>query len=307
LRPRGTPINGILLLDKPSGITSNSALTEVRRLFGAVKAGHTGTLDPLASGLLPICFGEATKFAGLLLGADKTYEMVVALGTATSTGDAEGEVVFRGDPAGVARQLESVLAALRGEQAQIPPMYSALKHKGRPLYEYARAGQVVDRPARDVIVYELELLEFKGEEVRMRARVSKGTYIRAFAHEMGQRLGCGAHVRSLRRTAVGSLDVRDAWTLEAVRRLSEPERRRLMLPFDRLAVSLPRLELAAPWDTAVRHGRRAPVPAGIRPGLVALYDARGAFIGLGEVGPSGEVSPSRLVSAQPGAGASDGG
>jgi tRNA pseudouridine55 synthase len=307
LRPRGTPINGILLLDKPSGITSNSALTEVRRLLGAVKAGHTGTLDPLASGLLPICFGEATKFAALLLDADKTYEVVVALGVATNTGDAQGEVVLRGDPAGVERRLGSVLAALTGAQPQVPPMYSALKHKGRPLYEYARAGQEIQRPARNIIVHELELLDFNGDALRLRARVSKGTYIRALAHDMGQRLGCGAHVRSLRRTAVGSLHVREAKTLEAVRSLPEPERRRAMLPLDLLAGSLPRLELAVPLDRAVRHGRRAPAPEGISPGLVALYDSRGAFMGVGEVGPSGEVSPSRLVSAEPEAGASDAG
>ena len=207
-------IDGILLLDKPVGITSNAALVQSRRLLGAAKAGHTGTLDPLASGLLPICLGEATKFTALLLDADKTYEAEVALGAATTTGDAEGEVVSRGDVSGSEPRLEPVLQQFLGDQTQVPPMFSALKHKGRPLYSYARAGELVERAARAITVHELELLAFDGETLRIRVRVSKGTYVRTLAHDIGARLGCGAHLKGLRRTAIGELTIDGATTLE---------------------------------------------------------------------------------------------
>jgi tRNA pseudouridine55 synthase len=300
-------IDGILLLDKPVGITSNAALVLSRRLLGAAKAGHTGTLDPLASGLLPICLGEATKFTALLLDADKTYEAAVALGASTTTGDAEGEVVFRGDVSAVGARLEPVLQQFLGEQTQVPPMFSALKHKGRPLYSYARAGELVERAARAITVHELELLAFDRETLRFRVRVSKGTYVRTLAHDIGTRLGCGAHLTGLRRTAIGELSVEGATTLEQLGALRPEERSALLKPTDMLVRCYPRLDLGAPWDAAIRRGQRVPAPAQLGPGLVGLYDRVGGFIGVGEVRDPGEVAPRRLVSealpAAPGPGA----
>jgi tRNA pseudouridine55 synthase len=289
-------IDGILLLDKPVGVSSNAALVQSRRLLGAAKAGHTGTLDPLASGLLPVCLGEATKFTGLLLNADKTYEAVVALGAATTTGDAEGEVVSTGDVSGVGPCLEPVLQQFLGRQSQMPPMYSALKHKGRPLYTYARGGEVVERAARAITVHALEVQAFEGATLRIRVRVSKGTYVRTLAHDIGARLGCGAHLKGLRRTQIGELTVDGATTLEQLGALPPQERRSLLRPTDMLVRSYPRLDLGAPWDAAIRRGQRVPAPADLGPGLVGLYDREGAFIGLGEVCDPGEVAPRRLVS-----------
>jgi tRNA pseudouridine55 synthase len=286
-----------VLLDKPAGITSNAALGQVRRLFGAAKAGHTGTLDPLASGLLPICLGEATKFAALLLDADKSYEAWVGLGAATTTGDAEGEVVFKGDVSGVGARLEPVLQEFRGEQTQMPPMYSALKHKGRPLYAYARAGEVVERTPRAITVHKLEMLTFEGDSLRLRVRVSKGTYVRSLAHDIGERLGCGGHLTGLRRTAIGALTLDAAITLERLAGLSSAERLDYLGPVDMLVRSYPRLDLAPPWDAAIRRGQRVPAPGQLEFGLVGLYDGLGAFIGLGEVCGT-EIAARRLVAEE---------
>lgn len=288
-------VDGILLLDKPVGLTSNAALLQTRRLLGAAKAGHTGTLDPLASGLLPICLGEATKFAGMLLDADKTYEATVALGAATSTGDAEGEVVFRGEVAGVGPRVEPVLREFLGEQSQLPPMYSALKHKGRPLYAYARAGEVIERAARPITIHALDLQVFDGTTLRIRVRVSKGTYVRTLAHDIGSRLGCGAHLAALRRTSIGDWTIETAVTLATLGGLGMEDRRALLRPIDTLVRSYPRVDLAAPWDAAIRRGQRVPAPARLVSGLVGLYDRLGAFIGVGEVGDTGELAPRRLV------------
>ncbi len=294
--PRRACVYGVLLLDKPVGVSSNAALVQARRLLGAAKAGHTGTLDPLASGLLPICFGEATKFAALLLDADKTYEATVILGAATSTGDAEGEVVFRGEVGGVGPRVEAVLREFLGRQTQVPPMHSALKHKGRPLYAYARAGEVVERAPRTITIHALELVAFDGTTLRIRARVSKGTYVRTLAHDIGNRLGCGAHLAGLRRTAIGEWTMDRTTTLEALDGLSLEGRRALLRPTDTLVRSYPRVDLAAPWDAAIRRGQRVPAPGRLGCGLVGLYDGMGAFIGVGEVGDTGELAPRRLVS-----------
>jgi tRNA pseudouridine55 synthase len=293
---RGAAVDGILLLDKPVGVTSNAALVQSRRLLGAAKAGHTGTLDPLASGLLPICVGEATKFAGFLLQADKTYEAVIALGATTTTGDAEGEVVSRGEVAGVGARIDRVLRQFLGPQSQIPPMHSALKHQGRPLYEYARAGQVVDRAAREISVHELELREFDGETLQIRVRVSKGTYIRTLAQDIGASLGCGAHLRGLRRTAIGQITLADAVTLDQLGACSAEQRSGLLQPTDLLVRSFPRLDLAEPWDTAIHRGQTVPAPSRLGAGMVSLYDRAGRFIGVGEVRGAGEVAPRRLIS-----------
>lgn len=300
LRRSARAIDGVLLLDKPLGLTSNAALVHARRLLGAAKAGHTGTLDPLATGLLPVCFGEATKFSSFLLGADKTYDAVVALGAATTTGDAEGEITFRGDPASAIDRLDTVLPEFVGRLAQRPPMFSAVKHRGRPLYEYARAGQTIERPAREVLVRELTVLERHPGRLHLRVRVSKGTYIRTLAHDLGERLGCGAHLQALRRIAIGPLCIEEAFSLDTLQ--SAPAERRLTLlrPLDSLVSELPRIELEPALAAAICQGRSVPVepPEGTS-GAVALYLSAGKFLGTGEIRSPGRLSPLRLLAARP--------
>jgi tRNA pseudouridine55 synthase len=301
---KGTPLDGVLLLDKPGGVTSNAALQQAKRLLGAAKAGHTGTLDPLATGLLPVCFGEATKFAGLHLEADKTYLATIQLGASTTTGDAEGEVVFRGDTGGLGRERVSVvLAQLTGAQEQVPPMYSALKREGRPLYAYARAGETVERSGRPVTIHELTAVRIAPEELELRLRVSKGTYVRAVAQEIGERLGCGAHLKTLRREASGSLSLADSITLERLSALPPAQRVAVLRPVDILVAPLPRGELDAPSAAALQQGRTVGTALALASGLVRLYDPQGAFLGVGEMQGSGRVAPRRLLAARPGAGA----
>src|SRR3954466_12758398 len=203
-KPR-VPIHGVLLLDKSAGMSSNDALIKAKRLFNAQKAGHTGTLDPFATGLLPLCFGEATKFSQDLLEADKSYETMVHLGVTTTTGDTEGDIVQSRQADPTVAQIESAIAEMRGAIDQIPPMYSALKRDGKPLYEYARAGITLEREARRVTIHILEFLDYQAPYLRLRAQCSKGTYIRVLGEEIGAALGCGAHLHALRRTQVGAL------------------------------------------------------------------------------------------------------
>ena len=212
-------VNGVLVLDKPRGMSSNQALQKVRWLLNAEKAGHTGSLDPLATGVLPLCFGEATKFSQYLLDADKGYETLAQLGVTTTTGDAEGEVLERRPVALTAEQIEAALQEFRGPIQQIPPMYSALKKDGQPLYKLARAGEVVEREARSVTIARLELLAWHGEQLRLAVDCSKGTYIRTLVEDLGQQLGCGAHVAELRRTQAGPFDLSQTVTLETLERL----------------------------------------------------------------------------------------
>jgi len=298
---KGLRLDGVVLLDKPSGVSSNAALQRVKRLLGAVKAGHTGTLDPLATGLLPLCFGEATKFAAGLLDADKDYEAVVQLGSTTSTGDAEGEVTFRGEPIGVVERIGEILHGLLGPQQQTPPMFSALKHQGRPLYEYARSGQMIERASRQVMIHELTLLRASSDELELRVQVSKGTYIRTLAEAIGERLGCGAHLKALRRTRVGSFNLAQAVRLDQLEVLTASERLGWLQRPDLLLDGLPRLDLDGADTAAISQGRPIQVsstqPAGIE-GLVRLYDPVGGFLGLGAILiESGEVIPKRLVSS----------
>jgi len=295
LRRSGGSVDGVLLLDKPLGLTSNAALVQVRRLLGAAKAGHTGTLDPLATGLLALCLGEATKFAGFLLDADKTYEAVIGLGVATTTGDAEGEVVCRGELSGVMAQLDAVLPEFVGPLLQRPPMFSALKHQGRPLYEYARQGKSVDRPARKVFVHELTVLQRRVDELQVRVRVSKGTYIRTLAEDLGQRLGCGAYLKALRRTAIGALEVDQARTLDQLQAMPPEHQRALLQPPDLLVAGLPRTELDAATTRAIRQGRSVSVPQLEAVGQVAMYASGSGFLGVGEVQSPGRLSPRRLL------------
>ena len=233
----------MLLLDKPQGLSSNTALQTARRLFNAAKAGHTGTLDPMATGLLPLTFGEATKFSQMLLDADKTYEAVVQLGVETDSGDAEGSVVATHPVAVDLAQLEAVLARFRGEIEQVPPMYSALKRNGKALYEYARAGIEVEREARRVTIHALDLLDFGGDRFTVRVACSKGTYIRSLAMDIGAALGCGAHLSALRRTRIGPFDVADAVSLDTLEACAAEARVGLLASADTLVAVYPELQL----------------------------------------------------------------
>jgi tRNA pseudouridine55 synthase len=295
-------IHGVLLLDKPPGLSSNVALQRVRRLFGWAKAGHTGTLDPLATGLLPVCIGEATKFSQALLDADKSYETMLRFGYTSSTGDAEGEIRPTGMPAPSPAAIESALAGFLGAQRQVPPMHSALKRDGRPLYEYARQGQEMPREAREIVIHAIELVRANPPDAAIvRVRCSKGTYIRVLGEDIGRSLGCGAYLLELRRTGIADLDVAQAVTLERLEALAPDERPGRLLPMDRLLQGLPSRHLDADSAARVRHGLTA-AGEGASPGLLRLYGPEGGFLGLGEVRADGALAPRRLVSeADPGA------
>lgn len=286
--------DGALLLDKDVGLSSNAALQRAKRMFGAAKAGHAGTLDPLASGLLVVLFGEATKFAGPLLESDKEYLATLRLGEKTSTGDAEGEVLERRPVEVSPPQIEAALARFRGPIEQVPPMHSALKQGGVPLYKLARLGETVSRPRRRVEIFELELLKWAPPIVELRVRCSKGTYVRTLAEDLGDALGSGAHLAALRRTASGSFRLTEAATLEALEALSSEQRRRRLLPLPRLLEGLPRAELDAAAEAQLRNGQELKM-AGLAEGLCALYRADGAVIGLARGEAGGRLRPLRLT------------
>jgi tRNA pseudouridine55 synthase len=286
-------IDGVLLLDKPCGMTSNSALQAARRLFSAAKAGHTGTLDPMATGLLPLCFGEATKFSSDLLAADKTYEAEICFGVSTDTGDAEGEVLERRTPEFDRQGLEAALEKFRGRIVQIPPMHSALKRDGQPLYKLARQGVTVEREAREVDITELALLEDSANRCRLRVTCSKGTYIRVLAEDIGRALGCGAHLAALRRVAVGKLSVARAVTLDALGALPEDERKRHLLPPDTLLQTLPEIRLGEAQRERFIHGNPVAVDCVVQ-GKCRVY-AESGLLGVGLVDSSGMAHPQRLV------------
>jgi tRNA pseudouridine55 synthase len=286
-------VDGVLLLDKPLGLTSNDALQKARRLFSAAKGGHTGTLDPLATGLLPLCFGEATKFSADLLDADKTYEAVLKLGVTTDTGDAEGAVTGTVAVDAAESAILSVLPRFVGDIRQIPPMHSALKRDGRPLYELARQGIEVERAPRAVTVHAIDCLGFAGDLLTLRVACSKGTYIRVLAADIGQALGCGAHLTALRRTRVGDLDLAGAVTLAELEALDEAERPGCLQPVDALLRNLPVVSVAGEAAERFRHGN----PVDLQPGLggkIRVY-ADGRLIGVGEPGSDGRLWPKRLV------------
>lgn len=289
-------VDGILLLDKPRGMTSNVALQKAKRLLRARKAGHTGSLDPLASGLLPLCLGEATKLSGFLLNTDKRYRVRVRLGAATATGDNEGAVTATHPvPPLTEASIESALAGFRGEIRQVPPMYSALKHQGQRLYDLARKGLEVEREAREVTVYELRLEGFDTTSLELEVHCSKGTYIRTLAEDLGRALGCGGHVEVLRRTAVGDLDVRAAHTLDQLEALADDERPGLLLPMDRIVADLPAVPLNDQMAFFVRQGQAVLVPKAPTQGWVRLYGRQSVFMGMGEVLDDGRIAPRRLV------------
>jgi len=290
-RRRWRRVDGVLLLDKPTGITSNDALQKARRLFSAAKAGHTGTLDPMATGLLPICFGEATKFSADLLDADKTYEATLRLGVTTTTADAEGEILET-RPVNVSdADVCAVLPRFTGAIRQVPPMYSALKRDGRPLYELARQGIEVEREAREVVIHELTLLAMSGSDVSLRVTCSKGTYIRTLAEDIGRTLGCGAHLTALRRTRVGPLDLGAARMLADIEACDEGSRESLLLPVDTLLRSLPAVTLDE--AAVLRFGNGNPVASDVV-GPCRVY-AGDRLLGLGFGDGSGLLHPKRLV------------
>lgn len=287
-------VDGVLLLDKSPGMSSNDALQKARRLFSAAKAGHTGTLDPLATGLLPICFGEATKFSADLLDADKTYEADVLFGITTDTGDAEGRVLERRPAVFDEDALHAALAKFRGPISQIPPMYSALKRDGKPLYELARQGIEVERAARAVTIHELALLDFTDDRCRLRVSCSKGTYIRTLAEDIGAVLGCGAHLTALRRTVVGPLTLSGALTLDELSAFEESARpARLQAP-DALLQTLPAATLDPEATTRFMHGN--PVGTEMPAGRYRVY-GDGRLLGLGDADQAGKLHPRRLVCA----------
>jgi tRNA pseudouridine55 synthase len=292
-------ISGVLLLDKPVGWTSNAALQAVKRLYRANKAGHTGSLDPLASGLLPLCLGGATKLAGLLLNADKTYRFTCRLGETTTTGDADGEIVLTRPVSGVDRaRVEDALQHFRGVIQQVPPMYSALKRGGQPLYKLARQGLEVEREPREVTVHELRLLRLDDAELEFELRCSKGTYVRALAADLGEVLGCGAHVVALRRTAVEPYDAARMVTLETLRERATEDCAALdvlLLPPDSAVAQWPAARVSGDVAFYLRQGQPVLVPRAPTQGWVRLYQDDERFMGLGEILDDGRVAPRRLL------------
>lgn len=291
-------IDGVLLLDKPLGLSSNDALVRAKRVFQAKKAGHTGTLDPLASGLLPLCFGEATKFSQDLLEADKQYRAELRLGQTTDTGDAEGRILRTRAVHCTPEQVEAALARFRGPIEQVPPMYSALKRDGKPLYEYARAGQTVERAARAVTIHALScvdaVLEGSAPSLVLDVRCSKGTYVRTLAEDLGEMLGCGAHLSALRRTGVGGLDLAQAVTLEALQADADPAR--WLQPVDALLSSFPAVHLDAALAQRFAQGQRLRLAPDAAPGTgrVRVYDAGTRLLGTAQF-DAGRLAPERLL------------
>lgn len=294
-------VDGVLLLDKPVGLSSNDALIKAKRVLNAKKAGHTGTLDPFATGLLPLCFGEATKFSQDLLEADKTYLATVHLGVRTDTGDTEGQVLQTYPVDVTVAQIEAVLARFRGPIAQVPPMYSALKRDGKPLYEYARAGIVLEREARNVIIHKLELVSYEAPFLKIEVTCSKGTYIRVLGEDIGAALGCGAHLNALRRIGVGALRAEEMITAEAL--LAHPAPLSLLAPVDALLSSFPRIDLTPELAKRFLQGQRLPLgkePAVVTPapyeGRVRVYDGV-RLLGTGVLGEWAILAPERMIAA----------
>lgn len=312
-RRKGRQINGVLLLDKPHGLSSNHALQTVKRIYFAQKAGHTGALDPLATGMLPICLGEGTKFSQYLLDTDKTYQVTAKLGIRTTTSDAGGEVVSEKEVNVSDEQLADALDTFRGTTKQVPSMYSALKHKGQPLYKYAREGIEVPREARDITVFSLELLRFEHNEVELHIHVSKGTYIRTIVDDLGELLGCGAHVADLRRLAVGSYPIDKMVTLPHLESLLEQANEEgiipselldpLLLPMQSAVTGMPVVYVDDVSASFLRHGN--PVQAYKAPaeGSIQVYlgedehDENAEFIGVGFINDDGQLAPKRIVVA----------
>lgn len=300
------PINGVLLLDKPVGWSSNDALIKAKRLLNAIKAGHTGTLDPFATGLLPLCFGEATKFSADLLDADKTYQTVVHLGASTNTGDTEGDVIQTREVNVTEAQIQAVLEQFKGDILQVPPMYSALKRDGKPLYEYAREGITLEREARPVTIHLLEFVKYDAPFLTLNVRCSKGTYIRVLGEDIGNALGCGAHLNALRRTQVGHLILENTVTLDQLIEMSEEQRRALLAPVDALLSSFPEVTLNDELARRFLQGQRIslakeevahPVELGrVRVYRIANDTSERQLLGSAQLQEFSVLAPERLIS-----------
>lgn len=309
-RRRGRDVHGVLLLDKQQGASSNDVLQKVKRLYNANRAGHTGALDPLATGMLPICLGEATKFSQYLLDSDKRYRVIARLGQRTDTSDADGQVVEERPVTFTAAELASALESFRGNTQQIPSMYSALKYQGKKLYEYARQGIEVPREARPITVYELLFIRHEGDELELEIHCSKGTYIRTIIDDLGEKLGCGAHVIYLRRLAVSRYPIERMVTLEQLQELVQQAEQQeipaaelldpLLMPMDSPASDFPVVNIPSVVAAYFKNGQ--PVRASTTPGegLVRVTEGEeGKFIGMGEIDDEGRVAPRRLVVEYP--------
>jgi len=287
-------IDGVFLLNKPLGFSSNQALKKIQWLFNAKKAGHTGTLDPMASGLLPICIGEATKFSHRLLEANKTYIATIQLGVTTTTGDQEGEVVSQKDVVLKPNQLQETLQKFTGDITQIPPMFSALKFEGKPLYEYARQGIEIERKSRQVTIYDITLNKMEESTVILEVNCSKGTYIRTLAEDIGHALGCGAYLKGLERTQTGNFQLSDALTIEAIEAMSMASRENTLLPVDALLEGLSSIELTLTETEAIKKGQAIDFN-GKNDKELRLYGVSGQFLGVGQPDLQGRLFPKRLI------------
>ena len=289
-------VNGLLLLDKPSGCSSNAALQKARRLFSARKAGHTGSLDPIASGLLPVCFGEATKLCSHLLDSDKRYEVLIRLGVETDTCDREGSVIARAQVPSLDEGLiAQALAPFLGRIQQVPPMYSALKHQGKRLYELARQGLEIERKAREVEIFAIKLLGFDQNSLTLDVHCSKGTYIRSLAVDLGRLLGCGGYVEELRRTAVGPFSLGQSYTLETLAACADDrERLNLLRPMDEMVLHLPAIHFDEDQSMRLNQGQAVDLVDQPHQGWARLYDAAQRFMGLGEASEDGRLAPRRV-------------
>ncbi len=296
---KGRNVKGVLLLDKPPGLTSNDALQKVKLLYRARKAGHTGSLDKAASGLLPLCFGEATKFSGYLLNADKHYRTHFRLGLQTNTGDAEGDVVFRGNTGSISRQrVEKTLARFLGPIMQVPPMFSALKHKGQRLYKLAHQGLEVDREPREITVHSIDMLDYQNDELELEIRCSKGTYIRTLAEDIGKELGCGAYVKALRRIGVGPYSDENMLTPAELEVIAETGMTALddrLLEIDSIVRDMPSIRLVESAAYYLCQGQPVTAPKAPTRGMLRVYTEDGRFLGVGEVLSDGRVAPKRLL------------
>lgn len=298
-RSNGRDINGILLLDKPAGITSNRALQIVKRIYKANKAGHTGNLDPLATGLLPICLGEATKVSGYLLDSDKRYLASCTLGVRTNTADAEGEII-ESRPVGdySEEMIQQVLRQFIGEIEQVPPMHSALKVNGQPLYKLAHKGEVVERKPRKITIYDIRFIQLQNDILELEVFCSKGTYIRTLAEDIGELLGCGAHISGLRRTLSGPFQLEHAVSLAELEHLAEDgleEIDAFLLRPEEALLDWPEVSLSEHTAHYVQQGQAVQVPKAPTEGLVRLHGQNGQFIGVGQVLDDGKVAPKRLI------------
>ncbi len=294
-RKSGRNIHGILLLDKRLSVSSNRALQEVKRLFNANKAGHTGSLDPLATGLLPLCFGEATKVSAMMLDDNKRYQVVVKLGVMTDTGDSEGKVIEEKPvPELSLEEIEDCLQCFNGEIDQVPPMYSALKHNGRKLYELAREGKIIERKARKISIFELKLLNKTPDSLTLNVFCSKGTYIRSLAEDIGHKLGCGGTVIELRRMQSGQFKIEDALTIEQLQKMDQVELKSCLIDVDKPLEGMPVLELSVDQATLIRYGQQIKIQkTGTIQGMVRMYSEQG-FLGLGEMLLDGKLLPKKI-------------